>query len=919
MENNKINEGALTKRIKTLVLQERYEEAMKVLDEIDVSKIRNISILCLVGEVYMGLERYDEAERILLRVYEKNPNTRRILDLLTTLYIDKGEYSEAEYYYKEFIGVASRDLHRYILRYRLDKGKGERLSVLIDTLEKLKDYEYIEEWAYELATLYEASGETKKCIHECDEIVLWFGHGEYVDKAIALKCKLTGQPLPEISTVEQHRVEEEERAAHEKQLTEALGAEMGIEGFAGADYEGSIDLDLIQRALDGDTTPAAKKNGSEESVQDVDENAAGAEQTTSAAVEETVTDMQLQDTDGLSESASASEKEDMSASEYTETEDTDHDNDSDSDADDEEDEVTEEKEKSHIAHLFSSLMFGKKEKEKHFDWTTLKIPREKEDKPDEIELAAAAITAAEGLGDDDLFEVSEAEPEEDYSPEVPETVNDEGHSEAVTEEEMPSAEYAEETDEAAEADHAKAEAEVSEETEKADDMGILTDGLSQEDADFFGKLMGEDLSADYVRNKKTEEVIIEDDEDEDEDEIIEDDGSEDEDEIIEDDGSDDEDEIIEDDGSDDEDEIIEDDGSEDEDEIIRDNSSDDGGEIIDDDNEDEDEIIDNQEAKKQNTFDDLFGFAGSSREAELIDDDGDDDDEDDDEVIDELHPGAVKDDDGDDDDEDEISDDIHASDTVLNIFGSVTEVDSIKNQLAKTFTKFEDPALDNMDLLAPYDINFVVTGYDMSVKSQIAIGIAKALNTYGICDKNKLVRATAGDLNGREFAMIFEKLKGGCLVVEGAGDLDDKAAGIIADFVQQENQDVAIVLEGEEESIKTLFRKYPVLHSKFLNIIHIGKYNENELVQLADGYAKKKGYEISAPAAASLKTLLRERMQSGYSVEYEDIMAIIEEAIASLEKRNMKNLFMTVLDNKYEEAAMFMLQPEDFKNINIPD
>ncbi len=897
MENNKINEGALTKRIKTLVLQERYEEAMKELDEIDVSKIRNISILCLVGEVYMGLERYDEAERILLRVYEKNPNTRRILDLLTTLYIDKGEYSEAEYYYKEFIGVASRDLHRYILRYRLDKGKGERLSVLIDTLEKLKDYEYIEEWAYELATLYEASGETKKCIHECDEIVLWFGHGEYVDKAIALKCKLTGQPLPEISTVEQHRVEEEERAAHEKQMTEALGAEMGIEGFAGADYEGSIDLDLIQRALDGDTTPAAKKTGSEENLQAVSENAAGAEQTTSVAVEETVADLQLQDTDELSGNASVPEKaEDMSGSEHTETADIDSDNDSGNDANDKEEEVTEEKEKSHIAHLFSSLMFGKKEKEKHFDWTTLKIPREKEDKPDEIELAAAAITAAEGRGDDDLFEVSEAESEGNHSLEVSETMNTEGH----LAEEIPSAESTEETDTAENAaaeadavgvDDTEAENEAYEKTEKADDMGILTDGFSQEDADFFGKLMGEDLSADYVRNKKTEEVIIEDD---DEDEIIED-GSE----NIEGDGSEDEDEAIENNGIEDGDEIIEDDGSEDEDETI------------------EDESIDNQENRKQNTFDDLFGFAGSGREAELIDDDGDDDD--DDEVIDEAQPGGVRDDDSDDDDEDEISDDIHASDTVLNIFGSVTEVDSIKNQLARTFTKFEDPALDNMDLLAPYDINFVVTGYDMSVKSQIAIGIAKALNTYGICDKNKLVRATAEDLNGREFAMIFEKLKGGCLVVEGAGDLDDKAAGIIADFVQQENQDVAIVLEGEEESIKTLFRKYPVLHSKFLNIIHIGKYNENELVQLADGYAKKKGYEISAPAAASLKTLLRERMQSGYSVEYEDIMAIIEEAIASLEKRNMKNLFMTVLDNKYEEAAMFMLQPEDFKNINIPD
>ena len=132
-----------------------------------------------------------------------------------------------------------------------------------------------------------------------------------------------------------------------------------------------------------------------------------------------------------------------------------------------------------------------------------------------------------------------------------------------------------------------------------------------------------------------------------------------------------------------------------------------------------------------------------------------------------------------DDEEDEISDDIHASDTVLDIFGTVTGVESIKSQLAKTFTKFEDPALDNMDLLAPYDINFVVTGYDMSVKSQIAIGIAKALNTYGICDKNKLVRATAQDLNGRDFSMIFEKLKGGCLIIDGAGMLDDKAAGII--------------------------------------------------------------------------------------------------------------------------------------------
>lgn len=866
MENNKINEGALTKQIKTLVMQERYEEAMKVLDEIEVSKIRNISILCLVGEVYMGLKRYDEAEQILLRVYEKNPNTRRILDLLTTLYIDKGEYSEAEYYYKEFIGVASRDLHRYILRYRLDKGKGERLSVLIDTLEKLKDYEYIEEWAYELATLYEASGETKKCIHECDEIVLWFGHGEYVDKAIALKCKLTGEPLPEISTVEQHRVEEEQRAAHEKQLTESIGAEMGIEGFAGADYEGSIDLDLIQRAMDGAAPEAADEpivetavtedtlrdeviveepvlEENEEPTLEENEESAGSaegEETQDAAMvvdagntdSETVNaDGNTADDDGHAESAD----EDSEAEQP--------------DEDSEAEQPDEENEKSHIAHLFSSLMFGRKEKEKHFDWSTLKLAKEKGEKPDEIELAAAAITAAQsqesqaGEKDEDIF-LHEEMPVEEMSEN---TV-----AEDAPEKEVP-------------------------ESEEAEDAAISTEGLSEEDADFFGKLMGEDLVADYTRSQDSEEEIIVDDDGESVDTVI-----------------------IDDDDDDSENEAPEVAAAEDE--------------IIIDGDDEKDEVI---PETKEDTLDDLFGIAGEVHEDELIDDD------DEDEVISEDDSSSQNDsadeEEDEDDEEDEISDDIHASDTVLDIFGTVTGVESIKSQLAKTFTKFEDPALDNMDLLAPYDINFVVTGYDMSVKSQIAIGIAKALNTYGICDKNKLVRATAQDLNGRDFSMIFEKLKGGCLIIDGADMLDDKAAGIIVDFVQQDNQDVAIVLEGEEDKIKELFRKYPVLHSKFLNIIHIGKYNENELVQLAEGYAKKKGYEISGPGAASLKTLLRERIQDGYSVDYEDIMAIIEEAIASLEKRNMKNLFMTVLDNKYEEAAMFMLQPEDFKNINIPD
>ena len=362
-----------------------------------------------------------------------------------------------------------------------------------------------------------------------------------------------------------------------------------------------------------------------------------------------------------------------------------------------------------------------------------------------------------------------------------------------------------------------------------------------------------------------------------------------EDEVISDEDEDEEDEVIPDEEEDEEDEVIPDEDEDEEDEVIPDEEEDEEDEIIPDEDEDEeDEIIPDEEDDGHDRFVQSLFTVPETKTEDVI----------------QEEPAEEE------DAEDEISDSIQASDTVMNIFGAVAEVKSIKQQLTETFTKFEFQ--DSVDLLAPYDINFVVTGNDMSVKSQIAIGIAKALNTYHICDKNKLVRAKASDLNSRDFTSIFPRLKSGCLIIESAGELNESAAQIIADYIQQENQDVAIVLEGEEKQIMEMFSRFPVLRQKFLNIIHIGKYNENELVQLASGYARKKGYEVSRTAAVALKEIFRKRMKNGDSVNYEDIISIVEEGITSLEKRNMENLFMTVLDNKYEEAAMFLLQPADF-------
>ena len=151
------------------------------------------------------------------------------------------------------------------------------------------------------------------------------------------------------------------------------------------------------------------------------------------------------------------------------------------------------------------------------------------------------------------------------------------------------------------------------------------------------------------------------------------------------------------------------------------------------------------------------------------------------------------------------------------------------------------------------------------------------------------------------------------LIISGAGRLDEKSVNIISDYVNQDEQKVAIVLEDSESDLHGLWKKYPKLRSRFLNVINISKYDESELVKLAESYAKRRGYEISEEVRmVTLREIFEKRMITGEDVNYEDVMAVIDEAVVNLEKRNMKNLFMTVLDNAYKEASMFTLLPEDF-------
>lgn len=176
--------------------ERKYRKALTVIQTLDMRQIRNVSDLRVFAEVFTRTEQLAEAKATYLRIYKKS-RTRKILYRLIYLAIRTNDLEEAEKYYEEFVRMNPSNRDALILRYRLDKAAGVQIGQLIDTLRDLKEEEYIEEWAYELAKLYQQAGRYEECREECDDIKLWFGSGEIVERAKLLLDHIQeNDPMP---------------------------------------------------------------------------------------------------------------------------------------------------------------------------------------------------------------------------------------------------------------------------------------------------------------------------------------------------------------------------------------------------------------------------------------------------------------------------------------------------------------------------------------------------------------------------------------------------------------------------------------------------------------------------------------------------------------------------------------------------
>lgn len=207
-------------QLKNLVAEKNYKTAVEIADTINWRKVKSASTLCMVGEIYDRNKRYEDSKEILLMAYDRSSVGRNIIYRLALVALKMGNVDEAKEYYDEFLEIAPYDNLRYVLRYEIAKVGGASIGELIDILEEFKEREYTEEWAFELAYLYHRAGNSERCVAVCDELILWFGDGKYVEKALELK--MLYQPLNKLQEDKYRQFKQQKEGVVEVRPTDDL-------------------------------------------------------------------------------------------------------------------------------------------------------------------------------------------------------------------------------------------------------------------------------------------------------------------------------------------------------------------------------------------------------------------------------------------------------------------------------------------------------------------------------------------------------------------------------------------------------------------------------------------------------------------------------------------------------------------------
>ena len=941
--------------------RKRYKKAMEIADTIDWRRVKNPAMLNSVSEIYEFNGEYQKSRDVLFVAYDRAPNSRKTIYRLGTLALRLNDVDEASDCYEEFVKLAPKDPNQYILKYKILKARHAPLSEQIDALEEFKKAEYIEKWAYELACLYDQTGMTAECLEECDDLILWFSEGKYVYKAMELKMKY--KPLTPLQQEKynsqkkayEHPVAESEEA-EEQQEEEAKTVEEAPENAVtespekdtdkGEDKEAEASIlreeskeasaeDIAAKALaavaETEEVPltAEKKEAesSEEPAEKPHKRSSLRQSVKGATLAEALKKgMAVANGENPESKALNKSDEDLRVTGQMKIDDI--------------LQAWEAKQKDNA----EAIEIQKKKDEEILAQKKLEAEKRREEEARRIEeqqrAAEEARRIAEQKAAEEARRAAARRAEEERL--LAEQRAEEERRRAIEEAE---AEERRLEQEAAEKAKAEAEARRKQEEEETQEIEDALEEVEVEE-DEFEEAELEEVEADEDEFEEAELEEVEADEDEFEEAMPEEpEADEDEFEKVE---------------------FEEDEFEEAEYEEVPD-KTDDLADLL--------RELEETDAEKENDaqgfFDDEF------EEDDVNDDFLDDDlDAEYDEYEEEPKGEEAYDDAEFEEDEfeegefeDELEDEFEEEEPEpdLSSIDDLTIEEPSEEEIQRRIKKGRGGV--------PFDTGFVVTGrYDLSATSEIglraglteeqkqlfsyfvpvrgmseqivevldndrrerregtsrtgnivvighkgsgktvlAVDIVKAIQKQRNLKQGKVAIVTGESLNKKELGGIVQKLRGGAIIIEKAGQLNTRTVRDLNRLMEKRTGELLVVLEDQRKPLEKLFTANPSFKKKFTSKLELPVFINDELVTFGQTYAKENGYKLDEMGILALYSRIDVMQREDHAVTVAEVKEIMDDAIDHSQKANVKHFARRVFGKGTDDRDRIILKEDDFR------
>ena len=848
--------------IKTLIAKQKYAEAAAIADTIDWRRVKKVITLCTISDLYKINRRLEDARDVLLLAYDRHPGGRFIVYSLCELSIKMGSFVEAVEYYKEFVQIAPRDSGRYVLQYKLYEAQEVSLEERIEVLEELKSKDYSEKWAYELAYLYHRIGLGTKCVEECDELILWFGEGKYVQKAMELKqlhAPLTNEQQVKYYQLQGMDVPEE--YYQEREVQETVPNEMDwLEAPTKEIPQQELDIQVkLMNVGQYDTINIQKElaQNMKELLGEAPETVLQEEAVRDEPVQaEPIQEEPVQEVLAQEEPIQAEEAPEQFLPEEAKGAAAEYEAASNAPEPIEETGAAGEKEeagKTEAASKEKPTKFDKILGMEYDGQISMLVP--------DFEKVEKQITGQLRL-DEVLVEWEKIKKN-----------SEEKRMEAVRQHvmEQTGAMFTE-FEEAArdglleqlESENGTFAEETSQEAVAEEPGGDIEEAIAEEpDTDMEEAVESEDLAAGEMLALFDELAKMVEEGGEYETEAIEEVGGY-------------------------EEEIAE--------EIDTYEEETDSG--ADDDNYEEsteyEEVTEESggyENEVSEPEEDAEADSGAEETGDEAGEEAKEDTKDQQETS--KHEGSK----------------VRAmSPEERQHFGHYLQSKATKEQIVY--------AIDNISMAA-YTGNVIITGEEGMDTMTLAKNLIKEVQQTDSNFSGKIAKISGEVLNKKKVSATFKKLVNGALIIQNAGALKKETAEQIRNALEQEHSGIIVVLEDLRKSMDKLLKRSPALLECFNIRIDIEALDNDSLVAIGKKYAKDKEYSIDELGVLALHTCIAERQTSDHAVTVAEVREIMEGAIRHANKKTLGHFFEILLAKRYDEEDMIILREKDFNNISV--